>query len=298
MKIDGIDAERQVARLLRGARDLQTVTDAGRAGEAGEEILLGGGVGIDGEPRRRIDLRGELRRFGCLGELVDRLELRGNRSLTLVLARPGSHEPAIVGGADAAHLLEPFTALLDVIGDGVRLTGAGYLPPAVVEQVAAATGISAWWIGKANREDQTAPVADLRAGARALGLLGVRGGRLAPTAVARQGRGQPLVLWEHIVSRLPLGRSPFDRQAGWVSLAVVGSGAPVEQWNAQIRDLMFDLGWRPGDPRLPEYLFVDNPTLQILEMLAGRPRTGRVTTTNPAVAATARAAIRLAAEKR
>ncbi len=50
--------------------------------------------------------------------------------------------------------------LLDVVGDGVTLTGAGYLKPTAVEQIAHRTGITEWWIGKANREDLTWPVAE------------------------------------------------------------------------------------------------------------------------------------------
>ena len=104
-----------------------------------------------------------------------------------MLARPGPHAAVEVSEADAARLIEPFVVLLDLIGDGVRLTSAGYLPPALVEQLAERTGVTGWWIGNANREDLTRPVARLRESARALGLVRVRNGRLAPTAVARQG---------------------------------------------------------------------------------------------------------------
>jgi len=92
-------------------------------------------------------------------------------------------------------------------------TAAGYLPLAVVEHLAARTGIAGWWIGSANREDLTRPVARLRSSARALGLIGVRKGRVTPTALARRSRHEPVALWQHIVSRLPVGRTDFDREA-------------------------------------------------------------------------------------
>lgn len=117
-----------------------------------------------------------------LGELLGRLERFGQRTLTEALMRSELTLAPEIGAGDATRLVEPFLALLDVLGDGVRLTGAGYLPPALVEHLAERTGVTGWWIGKANREDQTWPVAQLRDSARALGLVSVRKGTLAPTA--------------------------------------------------------------------------------------------------------------------
>lgn len=227
---------------------------------------------------------------GELAALADQLDRRGNRALGMVLARPGWRDPATVGEADAAAILEPFAVLLDAIGDGVQLTSAGYLPPAVVEQVAERVGVTGWWIGKTNREDQTWPVAQLRAAARALGLVSVRKRRLTPAAVVKRARSM-VALWEHVVSRLPLGRTDFDRHAGWLSLAVIGSDIAAQDWNDEIRDLLLALGWRidgqPFEDRLP----VHNPTLDVLELLAGQAGRPRLTGPRPAVAATARAVI-------
>jgi hypothetical protein len=182
--------------------------------------------------------------------------------------------------------------LLDVIGDGVKLTGAGYLPPAIVERVAERTGITGWWIGKANREDLTPPVAEVRNTARALGLVGVRKGRLVPTTVGTRCRQDPRALWAHIVDRLPLGKQDFDRHAGWLALAVAGSGTPAEDWGSEVSDLLRAVGWRTeGDlySRPPAH----SPTLSVLEMLAGEARARwRPRGIDSGVAATARAVIR------
>src|SRR5699024_3017193 len=140
--------------------------------------------------------------------------MRGSRTLRNALALPASRGPSAAGADAAATLTEPYRILLEVIGDGVDLTGAGYLKPAVVEQLAQRTGIADWWIGKANREDQTLPVFDLRATARSLGLVSVRKGRLAPTRAARALADEPEALLRHILDRLPLGRADSDRQAG------------------------------------------------------------------------------------
>ncbi len=133
-----------------------------------------------------------------LAALADQLERRGIRALRQLLGRPFSHGPTDVSDAEAARLTETYRIFLDVIGDGVPLTAAGYLKPALVEQIAERTGISDWWIGKANREDQTYPVADIRSTARALGLVSVRKGRLGPTAAVKRCGDDPQALWRHL----------------------------------------------------------------------------------------------------
>jgi hypothetical protein len=226
-----------------------------------------------------------------LAELADRLERHGTR-LREVLGRPLSHGPTDVTDAEAARLTEPYQVLLDVTGDGVALTAAGYLPPAVVENIAVRTGITGWWIGKANREDLTPPVAEVRDTARSLGLVTVRAGRLVPTAAGRRCRQDPQALWKHIVGRLPLGRVDSERQSGWMALAVVGSGVPAQQWRNEISDLLFALGWRSGTDRYSPPP-ADSLTIDVLDQLSGSARTGwSVTGTDLSVAATARAATR------
>ena len=228
-----------------------------------------------------------------LAALADHLERRGIRALRHHLARPLSHGPTDVSDAEAARLTETYRIFLDVIGDGVPLTAAGYLKPTLVEQVAVRTGIAAWWIGKANREDQTYPVADIRRTARALGLVSVRKGRLAPTAAARRLGADPQALWRHIVGRLPLGTKDAERHAGWMALAVTGSGTPPEEWRSEISELLHDLGWRSGyDRSVPPP--ANSDTLTVLSLLAGaaRARWGEIEGVDFAVAATARAAIR------
>jgi hypothetical protein len=230
---------------------------------------------------------------GELAELAEQLEHRGIRLLREVLGRPFSHGPTEVTEAEAAGLTETYRTFLEIIGDGVALTTAGYLPPAVVEQVAARTGISDWWIGKANREDLTLPVADIRATARALGLVSVRKGRLSPTAAAIRCGQDPQALWRHIVGRLPLGTKDAERQAGWMVLAVAGSGVPAQEWRGETSDLLFALGWRSGYDRYSPPP-ARSLTLDVLEHLAGaaRARWGEVVGVDLAVAAAARAAIR------
>jgi hypothetical protein len=230
-----------------------------------------------------------------LADLAEQLEHRGIRLLREVLGRPLSRGPTDVTEDEAARLTESYRFLLDVLGKGVVLTAAGYLPPAVVEEFAERSGIAEWWLGKANREDLTPPVAEVRESARALGLVSVRKGRLIPTAAVTRCRQDPQALWRHIVGRLPLGTKDADRQAGWMALAVAGSGVPAQEWRSQISDLLFALGWRSG--RAPDSLPPPHsPTLDVLDQLAGAARTGQGESAGVdfGVAATARAVIRRA----
>jgi hypothetical protein len=232
---------------------------------------------------------------GELAELSDQLERSGIRLLRQLLGRPLSHGPTDVSEAEAARLTETYRIFLDVIGDGVALTSAGYLPPAVVERFAESSGIAGWWIGKANREDLTPPVAQVRDSARAIGLIAVRKGRLTPTKAASRCCEDPQALWRHIVGRLPLGSTGADRQAGWMALAVAGSGVSAQAWHSEISDLLLALGWRSrGAQYSPPP--ANSPTLDVLEQLAGKARTswGRLEGIDFAVATTARAVIRRA----
>jgi len=163
---------------------------------------------------------------GALAELLDQLERRGIRLLRQVLSRPLAHGPVEVSDAEAARLTEPYRVLLDSIGHGVTLTAADYLPPATVETIADGSGITGWWIGKANREDMTPPVAAVRDTARALGLVTVRKGRLLLPAAGVRGRRDPQRLWQHIIGRLPVSTTELDRHPA-VILAGELSGCPV-----------------------------------------------------------------------
>ncbi len=224
-----------------------------------------------------------------LADLRSRLVQMGDPRITLLLAGSAEDPRPVVDEGEAARLVEAFTALLDLVGHRVRLTGAGYLPPAVVEQLAERLGVTEWWIGAANREDLTQPIAGVRESARALGLVTVRKGWLAPTAAARRLREHPVGLWRHIVARLPLRRKDFDRGAGWAALAVAASGAPVEDWRGETWSLLSAI-WRvEGD--FPQLALTGNPTLTVLELLPGSDRQSVTTGVDPAVVATARSVI-------
>lgn len=83
------------------------------------------------------------------------------------------------------------------------------------------------------------------------------------------------------------------RPAGWMALAVAGSGVPAQEWRSEISDLVFAPAWRSGHDRLSRSP-ANSATLDVLEQLAGASRLPwrEITGVDLAVAATARAAIR------
>ncbi|MBK5233692.1 MAG: plasmid pRiA4b ORF-3 family protein [Thermoleophilia bacterium] len=120
------------------------------------------------------------------------------------LGRSEVEQALPISAEDAAEMIRPFSWLLDRIGaDGIKLTQAGYMPPRVVSDLMRELGWEEDWIGKMNREDQTAPAMDLREKAMDLGLIRRHKGHLI---LARDVRGivtDPSALLEVIAARLP-----------------------------------------------------------------------------------------------
>lgn len=109
---------------------------------------------------------------------------------------------------------EKLQILLERIGDGVKLTAAGYLPPAMVEQLMADTGWDGVWIGKNNREDQTFPIWQLRDWARALGLVRKYKGQLLLTRRGAELKNDHDALTDLIARSLPHDRL-YGTSPGW-----------------------------------------------------------------------------------
>ena len=100
-----------------------------------------------------------------------------------------------------------YRVLIRTIGGGVELTGAGYLPPRIVDGLCRELDLGEEWIGRGNREHLTLPVLTLRESATALGLLRKARGRLTVTKAASSLAGDPRGLFGHIRTRVPLGLS-------------------------------------------------------------------------------------------
>jgi hypothetical protein len=154
--------------------------------------------------------------------VVDRL--RRTRSLPwLRVIDEAQLDEAAELEADAEAVVAPYRWLLERVGDGVRLTQAGYLPPTIVKAAMQELGWLEKWIGTASREVET-PVLELRESAQRFGLLRKTRGRLFVTKVGRSLLNDPPGLWWHLASRLPDGRSQAEREAGVLYLLTVAAG--------------------------------------------------------------------------
>ncbi len=157
--------------------------------------------------------------------------------------------PTTIDADTAARMLRPYTWLLDRVGDdGITLTGAGYLPPTHVEAAAAELGLTNEWIGKHNRESQTAPVLHLRESAQSMGLLRKYRGKLLVTARARRLRTDPVGLWWHVAERALATRNECETQAGLILLIGVAAGVP-DDLDALIARTLHAIGWVQSDGR-------------------------------------------------
>src|SRR4051794_26635959 len=176
-----------------------------------------------------------------VAELIVRLRAsRGPELLQLIARAELDRAERPASWPDA---VEPYRWFLERPGDGVKLTGAGHLPPALVLETMQHLGWDADWFGKGNREEHT-PVADLRETARQLGLVRVHRGQLVATAAGQRLGEDPAALWQHIANRLPLGRGEPQRQAGLLWLLVVAGGAT--ETDGLVARGMWALGWADG----------------------------------------------------
>ena len=184
-----------------------------------------------------------------LGELVSAVrDPAGRRELRRLLGAARLDEPVLVDAGTMVRMVRPYSWLLDRVGaEGIKLTGAGYLPPAHVEAATAALGLGEEWIGKGNREVQTLPVLHLRESATKMGLLRKHRGMLLATSRGRSLRGDPVGLWWHLAERMPpRSTDSCETQAGLLLLAVIAAGVS-DDLDAVVARLLGAIGWISGD---------------------------------------------------
>ena len=204
---------------------------------------------------RRLELLGLVGVPGPLVELAEAIGYQGERDLFQQLITDADLDAAIeIDAGTAAQMVSPYTWLLDRVGaDGIKLTGAGYLPPVHVEAAMAVLALGKEWFGKGNREIQTMPVLHLRESAQAMGLLRKYRGTLLLTKRGREVRDDPLALWWYLAERMPpASKDACETQAGLIlltTLAARSTGSP----NPTIAEILTAIGWRSvdGTPMTP-----------------------------------------------
>jgi hypothetical protein len=149
--------------------------------------------------------------------------------------------PVAVDETTAGDALRRYTWLVDRVGDGLALSAAGWLPPAVVTEAMDTLWPEDRWIGKRNREDLTEPVRRLRASAQRLGLLRVARGRLLVTKAGAGLRDDPTRLWQHVAERL--AGQPKDAFARTSTALVLLSAAGGRVDDEQLAAVLTSAGW-------------------------------------------------------
>ena len=156
--------------------------------------------------------------------------------------------------AATEKLVHRYSWLLQRVGSrGLPLTAAGYLKPVDVSAAFAELELGDEWIGTGNREVHSRPVLLLRESAQKLGLLRKSNGRLLQTKAGSSVAADPLALLDWIASRLPLGKSPVERDAGLALLTAIcalgpqdGTG-PGRSTDQLVAEVLSGLGWRDRD---------------------------------------------------
>lgn len=208
-----------------------------------------------------------------LADLVQRLRGEGGLVADAWLAALGPRGTVWLDDEDVRRAARPWLAVLDAVGAGTKLTAAGYLPPLLVEQIARTAGITDWWIGKANREDLTWPVAALREAAQDLGLLRKAKGTLTPTARVKATANHPRKLVASVLERLPIGKG-FAAEAGWLLLLGLAAGESGATLKARVGQMLTDRGWRTQGGSVVSASDAGRawrPTLDALESMANGP---------------------------
>lgn len=163
------------------------------------------------------------------------------------LERAQLDRPVLLDAEIAARCVRPYAWLLRRAGsDGLKLTTAGKLPPALVREAAEAFDWKPVW-GSFSREDQLPPATALREGATRTGLVRKSHGRLLVTAAARGLADEPVRLLRHLAGRWLGGRRREVERDAAILLATelaVGSSPARSGALDGVAYGLATLGWR------------------------------------------------------
>lgn len=190
------------------------------------------------------------------------------------LAGLGSRVPVALDEEDVLRAARPWVVVLHATWPQVKLTAAGYLPPAVVREIAMDLGIQRVWRGQVNREDMTWPVAALREAAQGLGLLRKAKGTLSPTARANRMADDVPAIVTSVLQRMPVGKG-YEGDAGWFAVLGLAAGVSGPELDAGVAQMLEDRGWRADGSQITARVAADGFRLtgMALEYMSGGFRT-------------------------
>lgn len=220
--------------------------DADLDGARGELDILVGATG-EGDLSGMADAAAGVTAESPIAEFASGLPVPWRTNLRRHTRRTGLFESVELRDEDVADLVAPYAWLIERIGaDGLALTKAGWLPPAVVREGMTALGWIEGWIGEANREDLTAPLRQLRETAQHLRLVRKVKGRLEVVSRTRRAVGRPALLAEQIGWMLLRQRMTEGQQDASTALLLgIADGTISSRRHAerQVLGLLTELGY-------------------------------------------------------
>jgi len=152
--------------------------------------------------------------------------------------------------SDLEELTAPYRRLLEVIDGGVELTASGYVRPPVVKALVEALEVDPILAGKSSSENRVRPLHTFRKVVQAVGLVHSQYKLLMPTTAGIQFRGDSQGLWNHVRTRLPIGRTELKKDVGWYSLLALAGGVGSDGVFDAVHELCVDAGWEDdrGEP--------------------------------------------------
>lgn len=225
-----------------------------------ETLCIGGeGSGIDADQGVNYSLEDINAELDAERWVVETLSA-ARSSLASLILRTGTWEfanlLALVGldtaprvdAADAADMVAPFTALLEVIA---ARTIRFDTEEAVDSRLMAALIDDSCWTDLIAQDGGTphgvmtvAQLSSLRKCADALDLIQERGGHLTLTRAGRRGLSDPVVLFHHIAHRLPAERHGPRVDAAWLLILGYLAGVPWSSASLVAVEGMQWAGWR------------------------------------------------------
>jgi len=164
-------------------------------------------------------------------------------------------DPVLLNERAMSRMVTHVQWLLRRVGDsGIRLTTAGWLPPAVV--LDATTELDWGWPVSANRENQIIPLLELRTHMRDSGLLRVSRGILLQTLKGHALAEAPRQLWWHLAATVHRNRKQVVSDATRLLLLFVATRSldSDEECLVAVARGLDTIGWAEADgsPVLPE----------------------------------------------
>lgn len=220
--------------------------DADLDGARGELEILIGATG-EGDMSGMADAANGVTAESPIAEFASELPVPWRVNLRRHVRRERLLDPVELRDEEVAGLVAPYAWLIECIGaEGLTLTKAGYLPPAVVREGMTVLGWRDDWIGEANREDLTAPMWRLRETAERLRLIRKVKGRLEVLRRTRPAIGRPALLAEQIARMLLRQRmTEGQKDASTALLLGIADGtiSSPRQAERQVLGLLGELGY-------------------------------------------------------